>query len=144
VKVTFLVCGVDEHNHAHIFSVSHPGGAEVRNDPGYWAIGSGSHAALSLLSFFQQNVVRSLQRTIYNVFSAKLMAETSSLVGKNAFVYRLTPDGWDRNLSFDTFYAVRKEWDMEGKPRMPEGMEETIRISMTPKRSGSRKSKDQQ
>jgi len=143
VRVTFLVCGVDEVGHAHVFSVAHPGIAEVRDDPGYWAIGSGSHAALSLLSFFRQNIVCSLERTIYNVLSAKLMAETSSLVGKSAFAHRLTPSGWAHNLDHETYSAVKAAWIATGRPLVPEGIEDEISRIMASKPSNPQKSEGQ-
>lgn len=126
VKCTFLICGVDDKKESHILTVSHPGIAEIRDDPGYWAIGNGSFAAMSLMSFFRQSIVNSLEQTIYNVFTAKLMAETASDVGRHPFFWRINSTGWDDSLGVRLFLEIRDEWNRVGKPLIPEGMLDTI------------------
>jgi hypothetical protein len=127
IRCTFLVCGLDDRQQAHIFTVSHPGIVEVRDDPGYWAIGNGKFAAMSLMSFFEQSVVKSLESTIYNVFTAKLMAETASDVGNQPFYWRINRDGWDQTLTSKVFWDVREEWERMGKPLVPVGILEKIK-----------------
>ncbi len=128
IRCTFLVCGLDVHHQAHIFTASHPGVAENRDDPGYWAIGNGKFAAMSLMSFFRQSVIRTLEETIYNVFTAKLMAETASGVGDRPFYWRINRDGYDTKfLSPRLFLDVREEWNRIGKPLIPDGMLEKIK-----------------
>ena len=129
LRCQFLVCGFDHGGVPHIFTIRNPGIAENYDTPGYYAIGDGAGAAISILGFFQQNVITSVPRTYYNVFAAKYMAESStSSVGRSTFAWELGPDGsrGTSNQIFPLFQITRDAWKI-GKPSMPEGVEERIR-----------------
>ena len=55
---TFLVYGFDDEGEPHILTVSNPGKAEVYDKPGFWAIGSGKTAAISMLAALGQHPER--------------------------------------------------------------------------------------
>jgi len=143
LKVTFLVCGIDEDGAPHIFTVSNPGVVEVRDEPGYWAIGNGGPAAMSLMSYFRQSIIKTLPETIYNVFAAKLMAQSASDVGENSFLWRLTKDGWDQGFpAFEHFQLVDKAWNEGGKPYVPRDALDEIKELLKNPLSDSQTSKD--
>ena len=49
LQCRFLVCGFDGTGQPHLFTLQNPGYAEVKDTPGYWAIGNGDFAAMSML-----------------------------------------------------------------------------------------------
>lgn len=124
LQCQFLVCGFDGSPNvglAHIFTVRNPGVIEDRtNAPGYWAIGNGAFAAMSTLGFYQQNFVKSLGATYYNVMAAKFMAEkATNEVGEHSFEWQLGKDGKEPVDGGLEVY-IRAIWDKQGKPRIPE------------------------
>lgn len=128
IRCTFLVCGLDCKADPHIFTVSNPGVAEIRDDPGYWAIGNGQFAAMSIMSFFKQSLICRTEETMYNVMAAKLMAETATDVGKESFYWRLRKGDERRGyvpaqLSWD----VREAWNNGGCSTIPKGLLEKIK-----------------
>ncbi|HWY22454.1 MAG TPA: hypothetical protein VNX26_14600 [Candidatus Acidoferrum sp.] len=136
IRCTFLVCGLDHKNAPHIFTVSNPGVAEIRDDPGYWAIGNGQFAAMSILSFFQQSVICTTEETTYQVMTAKLMAETATDVGRASFYWRLRKESGLGTLPSELLYAVREAWTSGGSPTIPDGILEKIKSYL----AGSEKS----
>jgi hypothetical protein len=124
----FLVCGFDAVGASHIVTVRNPGIAENQDTPGYYAIGDGAPAAMSILGFFRQNVVASVPTTYYNVCAAKYMAESSpSTVGRTTFIWELGPNG-DESKTEDAlaiFELTREAWK-SGRPSIPQGIEESI------------------
>jgi hypothetical protein len=94
LEITFLVIGFDTYEVPHIFTVSNPGLAEVRDEPGYWAIGNGDFAAVNMLCFFEQNVSKSSIHTVYHAFVAKFMAESATDVGRRTWGWMLSPKGY--------------------------------------------------
>jgi hypothetical protein len=147
LQCQFLVCGFDETKDAHIFTVRNPGVADNYDVPGYFAIGDGAAAAMSILGFFAQNIHASLPRTYYNVFAAKYMAESSaSTVGHNTFAQEIGPRGVEGKVYqlFSLLQCTRDAW-AEGKPSRPDGIEEEIkRLRFAPLPSESEKSESEQ
>src|ERR1700682_5477719 len=60
LQCQFLVCGFDVVGLPHIFTVRNPGTAESYDTPGYYAIGDGAGAVISMLGFFRQNIITSV------------------------------------------------------------------------------------
>jgi hypothetical protein len=119
LQCQFLVCGFDSDGAPHIFTVGNPGYSEVKDDPGYWAIGNGDFAAMSILGYFEQSIVTSWARTVCNVWSAKFMAETAKDVGERSFGVQWGRDGKDGYLE-GTEDIVREGWQFGGKPSISE------------------------
>src|SRR5208282_6422375 len=97
---------------------SNPGIEDVYDTPGFWAIGSGSHMALSMLFYRQQSVITDLAHTIYNVCEAKFMAESASGVGTQTFLHVSTPYGTAPCGSEETT-KMRPLWERGGRPKIP-------------------------
>jgi hypothetical protein len=122
----FLVCGFAdredgdsiEHPVPHIQYFHGRGSVESYDQIGFWAIGSGAHAALSSLFFHDYNFYWPLRRSIYQMCAAKFMAERSDL-GRETNVLIFLPD--KRILSIDAD-KVREIWEREGKPKIPDDL----------------------
>jgi hypothetical protein len=142
VQCTFLVCGIDGIGEPHIFTVSNPGVVENRDTPGYFAIGNGAFAAMSVMSFFKQSVVCSAEETWYHVIAAKLMAESATDVGKEVFYWRLSKGMWKEapNVSASIFWDVREAWNKGGCPSIPDGIIEKIKGYLEPEKPSESKS----
>jgi len=130
-----LVAGFDEHLGGHIFSVTNPGKAAIHDDMGYWAIGSGNYRALSTLFFHSFNTRKSLEEGIYHVCEAKFMSEERELgIGDETslLVCRRNDDD-DRNrivireIQQKAISEIRKIWNDEGKPRLPNATTSVVR-----------------
>jgi len=131
LQCKFLVYGFDESLEPHIFTVANPGYAEVRDTPGYFAIGNGDFAAMSILGFFRQNIVNDIYRTCYNVAAAKFMAERASDVGKESFGFILPPEGGDGIIYVNSILQIaRNAWENGGKPSAPSGIIESIKTAL--------------
>jgi hypothetical protein len=117
---TFLASGFDVFGKPHIFKVVEPGVAESYDKPGFWAIGSGETAARTLLLYLGQNEESSLEETIYNVCAAKFFSERAAGVGKETWFF-IKESGSDGLVSPMFFLdEIRKGWENEGKPRIPQ------------------------
>jgi hypothetical protein len=113
----FLVYGLDDRKIAHIFTVSNPGKCELRDKPGFWAIGKGATSALSMLAALRQVRGRTtFDETIYNVLAAKYISESASDVGKETYLYikKYGCDGFSNKLALEE--EVRGIWEKEGRP----------------------------
>lgn len=89
-----LIIGTfDERDQAHMYFVDSGGGVALRTLEGFCAIGSGAFGALFWLSYREQNLHMSVQRTAYHVYEAKLMSEQSPYVGKDDISLLVVPAG---------------------------------------------------
>jgi hypothetical protein len=130
LQCQFLVCGFDGTGDAHVFSIRNPGIAENHDTPGYFAIGNGAYAAMSILGFFKQSIVKDTAETFYNVTAAKLMAETASEVGKQPFFWHMTPEG-HKEVHWEIYDLIVQAWREEGgQPSIPTGTVEKIRTEL--------------
>jgi 20S proteasome alpha/beta subunit len=83
LSTSFLVCGVDEHAHPHVFSVNNPNGNQIVHDArGHAAIGTGAQMALGALGS-RPIATLPIRDLIYRVCEAKFAAETAPGVGKS-------------------------------------------------------------
>jgi len=142
LQFQFLVGGFDEDQYAHLFVVRNPGISDVKDLPGYWAIGDGDFAAMSTLGYFKQSVIADWANTTYNVWAAKFMAEkATSTVGELSFNILYGPNGEE---SFpETEPIARRAWRKDGRPSVPKGVIQMIEAQARrdrPKRSTPRKS----
>jgi 20S proteasome alpha/beta subunit len=113
----FLVYGLDDKKIGHIFTVSNPGKCELRDKPGFWAIGKGATSALSMLAALKQVRGRStFEETIYNVLAAKYISEGASDVGRETYLFikKYGTDGYSNKLGLEE--EIRKIWETEGRP----------------------------
>lgn len=122
---SFLVAGFDSQG-PHIFVISPPGIEEHYDSIGFWSIGSGSHSALSSLLFRKASRYDSLLMGIYYVAEAKFMAESAQGVGKHTPIMILKADGTYGYLTDASTNVIRKIWENEGKPPMPNNLETRI------------------
>jgi hypothetical protein len=114
----FLVYGLDDKKIAHIFTVSNPGKCELRDKPGFWAIGKGATSALSMLAALKQVRGRTtFEETIYNVLAAKYISEGASDVGKETYLFikKYGCDGFSNKRALEE--EIRAIWEMEGRPQ---------------------------
>jgi hypothetical protein len=135
--LSFLAAGYASSAGAHIFSVSHPGKVENHDVIGFWAIGSGQHAALASLFFHSYNKEALYEEALYRVCEAKFMAEKSAGVGQATSVLILEPDpDWEEgeilqvkgyDLPEPSIQDVRNMWEKEGMPRQPNELYERMR-----------------
>jgi hypothetical protein len=115
---TFLVYGFDDEGDPHIFTTSNPGKVEVYDKPGFWAIGAGKTAAISMLAALGQHPHRnSMHETIYNVLAAKYIAEGASDVGEETWLF-IQKQGcsaitYEPNME----RKVRIIWKEKGRPK---------------------------
>jgi hypothetical protein len=80
--LTLLVSGLDRYAVPHIFTVTNPGTCSYYDKLGFWAIGSGHHAAVASLFATQCNPRDSLAAIVLKVITAKFAAESAMGVGK--------------------------------------------------------------
>jgi len=85
LRTQLLVCGVDNDQWPHIFTINHPGIATLNDLIGHAAIGSGAQMALGSLGgrILSGLPIRDL---IYRVCEAKFSAETAHGVGKSTLL----------------------------------------------------------
>lgn len=130
LSCTLLVYGFDNAGEPHIFTVSSPGTEDIFDEAGFWAIGNGAESALGLLFFRNQRKNFDLARTIYHVLEAKYMAESAAEVGRSTHVFFQKKDHQSVEYWTDLEREIRRAWNREGRPRIPNGVLQTIRRSI--------------
>ena len=124
-SLVFLACGFDEDGEAHLFVVNGDGASGDFEALGYYSIGSGAPAALSVLSFHRSrnelSIFSSVDEAAYVALSAKFMAESQGAVGTSTVVQIMSNESGRRNeyISSAGIDAVRKLWNAKGSPRLP-------------------------
>ena len=114
-----LVSGFDAAGEPHIFDVSDDECCGNRDNPGYWAIGSGGRLALVSLLLREHSRREALAETIYNVCVAKFVAETEGAVGVRTHLFVLGRDG-PINTDVSLVSGVREAWETDEKPKAPD------------------------
>jgi hypothetical protein len=122
--VELLIYGFDENKAACIFEVLNPGRAVSRRSPGYWAVGSGFHMALSTLNSHNGPSIHSLfgdkEQLVCRMLEAKFAAEFSTGVGKATCVSIHYRD--DRRFSWlreEQINALRAIWQARTQAPIP-------------------------
>ena len=119
VGCQFLVYGFDENKIPHLFIVNDPGTDSVYDKPGFCSIGSGSHAADGLLFYLSQTIDCELPQTLFNICSAKFMAEKTGTVGKETYLFVKRYRSSMFSAASWLLPELREMWDKEGSPRLP-------------------------
>jgi hypothetical protein len=127
----FLIYGFDGKKRPHIFAVAPPGVVSIYDKPGFWAIGSGAWAALSMLFSLAQSVDSPFEETVFNVLVSKFMAETPGKVGEHTFLFAKGDDN-NRFFSYPIWWesTIRTWWNEHGKPRRDNGIVQQMRESL--------------
>ncbi len=90
---------------------------------------------MSTLGFYQQNLVKSLGATYYNVMAAKFMAEKATHeVGENSYYWQLGPDGPEPSDGGIEVY-IKAVWEKLGQPKIPEWFVNDIDAALQEKNS---------
>ncbi len=79
----FLFAGFDFSCAPHLFTLTHPGKVQFFDRTGYWAVGSGRHAAISHLAAYPYRRGANLAECVYQALAAKFAAESANDVGKD-------------------------------------------------------------
>ncbi len=127
LECEFLVFGFDEHKIPHVFIVTNPGIVNVYDKPGFWAIGSGASAALSMLFYRGQNTEKQMEETLYHTCEAKFMAESASDVGAETQFFIGKYGANTMSHSTKLLENIRDEWENHGKPKFPPTVLKKIR-----------------
>jgi hypothetical protein len=121
----FLLCGFDSDGSPHVLSVSNPGIVDNHDMPGYYAIGDGAFAGLTILGFFRQSVVDRVPVTYYKIGAARLMAQSADTVGKLPFIWMLAPSGFI-HVRLEPYRLIQQAWENLGKPSIPSAVIEEL------------------
>jgi 20S proteasome alpha/beta subunit len=131
-SLIFLACGFDEDGEAHLFVVNGQGVSGDHEALGYFAVGSGAPAAMSVLSFHRSRNDLSIFSTVgqatYVALTAKFMAESHGEVGTSTVVQVLSndPERATQYVSSAGVATVRKLWNAKGSPRVPKDAEDLV------------------
>lgn len=123
-SLEFLLAGFDLDGDGHVYHIDSLGTINCYDDLGFWAIGSGAHAALSSLSFhIEHNNLCSycscVHNGVYFACEAKFMAETSVQVGKEGAMVSIHEMNEKEPQFFfnDEVEKIKKSWLKYGAPR---------------------------
>jgi hypothetical protein len=128
ISLKFLLAGFDSKNKGHIIV---GGGEEAPMDYttlGFWAIGTGAHAALSSLVYHRErqhiSTTKPVEECLYVACASKFMSESARDIGKFTAVSTISMiDGFH----LPHVKPIRKIWENEGAPRLPKNLEERIK-----------------
>jgi Proteasome subunit len=123
-SLEFLLAGFDKDGDAHLMGIGTDGTVGSYSELGFWAIGSGSHAALSVLSFHIEHsnlcsYCSCPHNAVYFGCEAKFMAETNVQVGKDGTLVSIhTRNEKEPQFFFnDEVQKIKKNWLKYGAPR---------------------------
>jgi hypothetical protein len=137
ISLRFLLAGFDAKNKGHIIV---GGGEEAPKDYtmlGFWAIGTGSDAALSSLIYHRerQHISSSapVEQCLYVALAAKFMSESARDVGEFTTASTVSiADGFH----LPHVNPIKAIWESEGAPSLPKDIETRIRsFIVTPERA---------
>jgi hypothetical protein len=121
-----LVAGFEPSGWPRIFSITDPGVFSSHDRLGFHAIGSGWMGALGSL-YTNYEATLSKPELIYRVCEAKFLGESASGVGKRTYVLTFTQEPAFQTLwPDDVDRVIRPEWELHGKPQIPEKMPRQI------------------
>lgn len=123
-SLEFLVAGFDMDGDTHLYHIDSQGTISCYDDLGFWAIGSGAHAALSSLSFHIEHgnlcsYCSCVHKAVYFACEAKFMAETSVQVGKDGTLVSIHRKNEKETQFFfdDETQKIKKNWLKYGAPK---------------------------
>ena len=123
LRAGLLLFGFDASKPHVLATVDAPGAVTAVEDYsplGYWAIGSGQHAALTSLVMRRHTRQKTLPATIYAACEAKFTAEALKTwgVGVSTCILVYHSDGTFRSLNNDPAKQIlRQAWEQYGRPR---------------------------
>ncbi len=118
---------------AHIFSVNERGQCSERDMEGFFAIGTGSWAALGSLSAKPGfSYAKTVEEVIYDVCEAKFVSETSRYVGRDTFVFIAFEDGRECRFAGPQLERLRSVWKRNTKRSMPPAASKIISDGLKP------------
>jgi 20S proteasome alpha/beta subunit len=122
LDLAFLVVGFDRGKE-RIFKVSTPGKITFYDSPGFWALGSGETAALSILFACKSPIVfKSLPAVVSKVAQAKFAAERVPGVGQLTSIVILKKTHTRMHILNDELHELRKAWEDVEIEDVPEGV----------------------
>lgn len=135
LSTSFLVCGVDNSNFPHIFSlrsdvlignawVPSGGNVEIHDPLGHAAIGTGATMALGALGATDLSIL-SVENLVYRVAAAKFVAETAQGVGKSTIIV-LWRKGFEHPCFLPVQNPLRQAYDRAAASPAPEEAAEFI------------------
>jgi hypothetical protein len=111
LSVELLVAGFGDA--ARIFRIRNPGVSSEQTGLGFWAIGSGSAAALSSLFSREYNFSMSIEEALMYAYEAKVDAEYATDVGRDTDIFIInrgaTPLRIDEDTQKKTLEPIRKQ-----------------------------------
>jgi ATP-dependent protease HslVU (ClpYQ) peptidase subunit len=126
-SLEFMVAGFDPDSTSHLYHLDSHGSLSCYDDLGFWAIGSGAHAALSSLSFHVEHdnlcaFCSCVHNAVYFGCEAKFMAETSVEVGKESTLVMIhEPNEKEVQFFFNNeAEKIKKAWLKYGAPKPSE------------------------
>jgi 20S proteasome alpha/beta subunit len=127
LSLDFIIAGFDEKGEPHLRFTNCETPPEDYDSLGFYAIGSGAHAALSSMTHAVEHLIFSRYRdtgtVLYHAMAAKFMAESARDVGKDTFAVVIGHNESPKFISvFDGDEYVRERWKSEGAPRVPNGI----------------------
>jgi hypothetical protein len=133
-----LIAGFDEDDKPHIRFTNWETPPENYDQLGFYAIGTGAHAAMNSLAHAVEylNFGRKLKisEVVYHVLAAKFMSESAQDVGQDTLLvvggHGVHDDPNDKDILFFSVFAgvdfVREKWETEGGPKIPKGIATAI------------------
>jgi 20S proteasome alpha/beta subunit len=85
-----LIAGFDVDSSSYINTITNPGLATDQTILGFWAIGSGSNAAIASLFARQYSATMPLEEALYYVYEAKIQAQGATNVGDETDMHVVT------------------------------------------------------
>jgi hypothetical protein len=130
-RTQFLVCGIDEHDQPHIFTIAALGTMIDNDGLSHAAIGSGAQMALGALGNRQLGGV-SKEELIYRVCEAKFSAHTAGGVGTSTIcvVHR---KGFEHKIWGVQTRELFEIWERTRKDPAPEDAVELIKNAFSSK-----------
>ena len=107
LECSLLVAGFDAHGVGHLCAIGDPGNLQYLDSMGCWAIGSGDSVAVSRLSIRGQAHGTPMLQSAYNVFEAKVAAETALGVGRKTTVFIVSAGQPQRRIDPDVLEKLQ-------------------------------------
>jgi hypothetical protein len=101
---------------------------------GFWAIGTGANGAISSLAhsveYHSMGSHSPVPDVLYHVLAAKFMSESAQDVGRGTFIAVLEKSDKLKFLSDTGLVKVRKAWEQDGAPKVPNKVTELIKANL--------------
>jgi hypothetical protein len=124
LECEFLACGFDALGIGHLVVLDQEGSTGSYDQVGFWAIGSGAHAALSSLAFYAQNYqvnhMSGAAEVLFSCLASKFISEANPLVGEDTYAAVYSPELPEgAYVDPTTLKRIKSTWKKYGAPRVP-------------------------